>query len=78
MKKRTLKKICDYWERETRRSEQEAALWQQRYVEASRQLEELRADPLAVFRDEFRAEADQRIDTWLSSSNDDADQDLIP
>lgn len=62
---------------ETRRSERDAALWQRRYVEATRQLHELRADPLTAFRDEFRAGADRRVDTWLSSS-DDADQHRIP
>jgi hypothetical protein len=75
LKKRTLKRICDYWEREARRCEQDAAFWQQQLLEATRRLEELRADPLAAFRDEFRAEADRRIDAWLS---DDADQDRLP
>lgn len=74
MKKRTLKKICDYWESEAGRSDaeaavwraryEEAAAWRARYEEAARQLEMLRRDPLSSFAAEFRSEALRQIDAW--------------
>ena len=66
MKKRTLKKICDYWEAEAGRNEAAAAHWRLRSLEAERSLAELRADPLAAFRSEFQAEAIRQIDAWPS------------
>jgi len=69
MKKRTLKKISDYWEAEARRSEAAAACWRQRCLEAERSLEALRVDPLAAFRTEFRAEAVRQIDAWPSGAD---------
>ena len=67
MKKRTLEKLCDYWEGEARRYEKDAVVWRQECLEAKRTLEALRADPLATFRAEFRSEAIRQIDAWPST-----------
>ena len=70
MKKRKLKKLCDYWENEATRNEDSAALWRRQYLDADRTLEALRADPLTVFRAEFRAEAIRQIDAWPAGCGD--------
>lgn len=70
MKKRTLKKICDYWEAEAARSAGAAAQWQRRCLEAERRLEALDADPLAAFRAEFQAEVIRQIDAWPADATD--------
>jgi hypothetical protein len=70
VKKRTLKKICDYWESEASRSAAEAAAWRERYKEADRQLKELRSDPLLSFAAEFRSEALHQIDAWPQRSQE--------
>jgi len=70
MKKRTLKKICDYWEAEAGRNEAAAADWRLRCEEAERALAALRADPIAAFRTEFLAEAIRQIDAWPSGPDD--------
>ena len=70
MKKRTLKKICDYWEHEARRCGAEADHWQRRCLDAERALGALRADPLAAFRAEFQAEALRQIDAWPASPDE--------
>jgi len=64
MKKRTLKKICDYWESEARRSAAEAAAWRTRFEDAARELAAIRGDPLSSFATEFRCEAMRQIDAW--------------
>jgi len=71
MKKRTLKKICDYWEAEAARHEAAAASWRLRCAEAERSLAALQADPLAAFRTEFQAEAIRQIDAWPSGPDGD-------
>ena len=70
MKKRKLKKLCDYWENEATRNEDDAALLRRQYLEVNRTLEALRADPLTVFRAEFRAEAIRQIDAWPAGCGD--------
>jgi hypothetical protein len=70
MKKRKLKKLCDYWENEATRNEDDAALLRRQYLEVNRTLEALRADPLTVFRAEFRAEAIRQIDAWPACCDD--------
>ncbi len=70
MKKRMLKKICDYWEAEAGRSAAEAALWRRDFEAAQHQLEALRRDPFATFRAEFRAEAMRQIDAWPQGSDE--------
>ena len=70
MKKRKLKKLCDYWEDEATRNEHDAALLRRQYLEANRMLEALRADPLTAFRAEFRAEAIRQIDAWPAGCDD--------
>src|SRR5664280_3864613 len=70
MKKRKLEKLCDYWENEATRNDDNAALWRRQYLEVNRTLEALRADPLTVFRAEFRAEAIRQIDAWPAGCDD--------
>jgi hypothetical protein len=70
MKKRTLKKICDYWETEAGRSAAEAASWRRNCEAAQRELEAARRDPFATFRAEFRAEAMRKIDSWPQGSDE--------
>jgi hypothetical protein len=70
MRKRKLKKLCDYWENEATRNDDNAALWRRQYLEVNRTLEALRADPLTVFRAEFRAEAIRQIDAWPAGCDD--------
>jgi hypothetical protein len=64
MKKRTLKKICDYWESEARRNAAEAAAWRTRFENAARELAAIRRDPLSNFTAAFRCEAMRQIDAW--------------
>ena len=77
MKKRTLKKISDYWEMEAARNAAEAASWRCSYEAAQRRLEKLGRDPFATFRAEFRAEAMRKIDSWPQDCEE-VEHDLSP
>jgi hypothetical protein len=70
MKKGKLKKLCDYWEGEALRHQSDAAFWREQYFAATRTLDALRADPLAEFSEEFRAEAIRQIDAWPFGCDD--------